>query len=63
MKDLLVYAADADAMAFMRAMLGKPQALGIPTISFDIERHLNWSNGSGSAKTPLRRTTRSQQGN
>ena len=39
MKDLLVYAADADAMAFMRAMLGKPQALGIRTISFDIERH------------------------
>lgn len=39
MKDLLVYAADADAMAFMRAMLGKPQALGIRAISFDIERH------------------------
>lgn len=39
MKDLLVYTADADAMAFMRAMLGKRQALGIRPISFDIERH------------------------
>jgi hypothetical protein len=39
MKDLLIYVADADAMAFMRAMLGKPQALGIRPVSFDIERH------------------------
>jgi len=39
MKDLLLYTADADAMAFMRAVLGKPQALGIRPISFDIERH------------------------
>ncbi|MDR0702523.1 MAG: hypothetical protein LBF61_09000 [Azoarcus sp.] len=38
-KDLLIYTADADAMAFMRAVLGKPQALGIRAISFDIERH------------------------
>ena len=39
MKDLLVYVADADAMAFMRSVLNKPQALGIRPLSFDIERH------------------------
>lgn len=39
MKDLLVYVADADAMAFMRSTLNKHQALGIRPISFDIERH------------------------
>ncbi len=39
MKDLLVYTADADALAFMRAVLGRPKALGIRPIEFDIERH------------------------
>lgn len=39
MKDLLVYVADADALAFMRSMLSRHQALGIRAISFDIERH------------------------
>lgn len=39
MKDLLVYTADADALALMRAVLGRPQALGIRAIDFDIERH------------------------
>lgn len=39
MKDLLVYVADADALAFMRSMLNKHQALGIRPIRFDIERH------------------------
>lgn len=39
MKDLLIYVADADALAFMRSILNKPQALGIRSISFDIERH------------------------
>ncbi len=39
MKDLLVYVADADALAFMRSILNKPQALGIRPVSFDIERH------------------------
>jgi hypothetical protein len=39
MKDLLVYVADADALAFMRSMLRRHQALGIRSISFDIERH------------------------
>lgn len=38
-KDLLVYTADADALAFMRAVLGRPKALGIRPIEFDIERH------------------------
>ncbi|BCU06240.1 methylation-associated defense system protein MAD4 [Allochromatium tepidum] len=39
MKDLLVYVADADALAFLRSILNKHQALGICAISFDIERH------------------------
>ncbi|QHA84455.1 hypothetical protein E3Z27_23725 [Pseudomonas mediterranea] len=39
MKDLLVYAADADAEAFVEAILNRPQALGIRSIDFDIERH------------------------
>lgn len=39
MKDLLVYVADADALAFMRSMLNKHQAIGIRAISFEIERH------------------------
>lgn len=39
MKDLLLYVADADAEAFIRSMLNKPEALGIREITFDIERH------------------------
>lgn len=39
MKDLLVYTADADALGLMRAVLTRPQALGIRAIDFDIERH------------------------
>jgi hypothetical protein len=39
MKDLLVFVADADAQAFMRGILEKPKALGIRSISFDIDRH------------------------
>ena len=39
MKDLLVYVADADALAFMKATLNRPQALRIRPVSFDIERH------------------------
>ena len=39
MKDLLVYTADADALGLMRSVLGRPQALGIRAIDFDIERH------------------------
>jgi len=38
-KDLLVYTADADALALMRSVLGRPDALGIRAIAFDIERH------------------------
>lgn len=41
MKDLLIYAADADAEAFLRSVLGKHQALGIRAITFDIMRHPN----------------------
>jgi len=39
MKDLLLYVADADAEAFIRSVLNKPQALGIRAITFDIKRH------------------------
>lgn len=39
MKDLLFYVADADAMAFMQAILEKPRALGIRQIQVDFERH------------------------
>lgn len=39
MKDLPLYVADADALAFMKSTLFKHQALGIRPITFDIERH------------------------
>jgi len=39
MKDLLIYVADADALAFIEAVLNRPKALGIRPISFVIERH------------------------
>lgn len=39
MKDLLLYVADADALAFMRSILERHRALGIRPISFDIQRH------------------------
>jgi len=39
MKDLLVYTADADALSLMRAVLTRPQALGIRPIEFHIDRH------------------------
>jgi hypothetical protein len=39
MKDLLVYVADADALAFLRAILQRHQALGIRPVTFDIEWH------------------------
>jgi len=38
-KDLLLYVADADALAFMSALLNKPLGLGIRQITFDVERH------------------------
>jgi hypothetical protein len=39
MKDLLVFVADADALAFLRAILSKPLALGIRPVNYGIERH------------------------
>ncbi|NGZ28245.1 MAG: hypothetical protein G8345_15300 [Magnetococcales bacterium] len=39
MKDLLVLVADADAEAIMRAILERPQAMGIRPITFGIQRH------------------------
>lgn len=38
-KDLLLYTADADALALMSALLRRPKALGIRPISFDADRH------------------------
>lgn len=55
MKDLLVYVADADAMAFMRSTLNKHQALGIRAISFDIERHPQRDAGMVSSGAELAR--------
>jgi hypothetical protein len=39
MKDLLVYTADADAMAVMTAILARPLSLGIREITYDVKRH------------------------
>lgn len=39
MKDLLLYAADADAEAFLKAILARPEALGTRPFSFDTDRH------------------------
>lgn len=39
MKDLLVFAADADTGAFIGALLDRPEALGIRRVTFDIKRH------------------------
>jgi len=39
MKDLLVFVADADIMAFMTSMLRRPEALGIRALTFDVIRH------------------------
>ena len=39
MKDLLVYLADADALAFLRSILQKPRALSTRDFSFEILRH------------------------
>ncbi len=39
MKDLLVFAADADIGVFMDAILNRPAAVGIRPLTFDIIRH------------------------
>ncbi len=39
MKDLFVLTADADAQAVMRAVLSRPESLGICRITFDVDRH------------------------
>lgn len=39
MKDLLVFAADADTGAFMRSTLNRPEAVDIRRITFDIQTH------------------------
>ena len=39
MKDLLVFTADADALAFLRALLTRHKTLGVRKLDFDVERH------------------------
>lgn len=62
MKDLLLYTADADAMGFMRAILGRHQALGIRPISFDIERHPQRDSGMVQSAAELTRMKKGQYG-
>jgi hypothetical protein len=38
-KDLLVLAADADAMAFLRSLLLRPEAMGVRPLDFSLDRH------------------------
>ena len=39
MKDLFVFTADTDALAVVRTVLGRPEALRIRPITFDVDRH------------------------
>lgn len=55
MKDLSVLTADADMLAVFRAILDRPDALGIRSISFEINRHVNRDAGVfGTGPEPLR---------
>jgi hypothetical protein len=45
MKDLFVLTADADMLVVFRTILGRPEALGIQPISFDVDRHANRDSG------------------
>jgi hypothetical protein len=45
MKDLFVLTADADMLVVFRTILGRPDALGIRPISFDVDRHANRDSG------------------
>lgn len=61
MKDLLVYVADADAQAFMKAILTrKHAALGIHPIAFDIERHPMRDSGMVQSGAELARMKKGQ---
>ncbi len=62
MKDLLVYVADADALAFVRAVLNRPQALEIRPIVFDIERHPQRDAGMVQSGAELTRMKKGQYG-
>lgn len=58
MKDLLLYVVDADAQAFLKALLCKPKALEIRPITFDIERHPQRDSGmvqSGAELTRMKK--------
>lgn len=62
MKDLLVFAADADAEAFLRAVLGKPQALGIRPVTVDIKRHPQRDSGMVQSGAELVRMQKGRYG-
>jgi hypothetical protein len=62
MKDLLVYVADADALAFMRSILRRHQALGIRAVTFDIERHPQRDSGMVQSGAELVRMKKGKYG-
>lgn len=62
MKDLLVFAADADAEAFLRAVLSKPQALGIRPVTCDIKRHPQRDSGMVQSGAELVRMQKGRYG-
>lgn len=58
MKDLLLFVADADAQAFMKSILNKPQAISIRPVDFDIDRHPQRDSGmvqSGAELTRMKK--------
>lgn len=62
MKELLVYVADADALAFMRSILRRHQALGIRAVTFDIERHPQRDSGMVQSGAELVRMKKGRYG-
>lgn len=62
MKDLLVYVADADAQGFVRAVLQRPQALGIRAVDFHVDRHPQRDAGMMNTGAELMRLQKGQYG-
>ena len=60
MKDLYFFAADADALAFMRGILSRPHALGIRSISVDFDRHHQRDGGMVQSGAELARMRKGQ---
>lgn len=53
MKDLLLYAADADTAEFLGALLARPQAMQIRSITVQLERHIQRDAGMVSSGPEL----------